>query len=840
MKNRYTNWHRQIAAAVAIFAMLAVFIGVMFAYYNRIMNERLFAASSASIEETYGEVAQIVDTMTQARWNYLDQIGEYLHAVDDIDGGYAVERIETLKERYGFTELYLLSDNGSYLTVNDETGYIDLGDDLFRLVDNGESIVTDGSLPGRENMFFYAVKTEPDTYKSFDYTAIAFGYGKQALASILKINAYSGKSDAYLVRSNGRVGVTMGDVAVDAKNFLSLLDECGMEEDELNQVKKGLDSGDTDTVMVTVDGEDYYFSYQPAGLDDWILASLTPVDEADKTINDIRLSTIRMMMVVSVIFILATALVLGYWLRRTLRDRNTMLKERELVFEMMARHMDEIFMLYNETERRMMYISPNVERLLGIKALDVYEDDKVVNDCLVKQNEWDKIEYLESIEPGETLHREYNMANKQTGEVHPYTMELYRPEGRESDVLVMVLADNSREQSIRQEITEAMEAANAANAAKSVFLSNMSHDIRTPMNAIIGFTTLLDVNADDAVRVRDYTQKIRSSGNHLLGLINDVLDMSKIESGSMTLSLEPVSIAGLAEELVDLMRPLARAKHQTFTLDMGSGHRESVLADRLRLSQILQNILSNAVKYTGDGGKILFRVEAVSENGEFVRYRFEISDNGMGMSREYLQNIFVPFSREVNSTVNKIQGTGLGMAITKNLVDLMGGSIAVESELGKGSTFEVFADFRKADGGEADESGKSASGFSLEGMHILVAEDNSLNAEIITELLGLEGATADVAEDGQQAVDMYEGAEPGTYSLILMDIQMPVMDGYQATKAIRNGANPEGRDIPIIAMTANAFAEDVQAALLAGMNAHLAKPIDMRSMKETIAVISGG
>lgn len=840
MKNRSTDWHRQIATAGVVIAALAVFIAVMFASYNRIMNERLFAASSASIEETYGEVAQIVDTMTKARWNYLDQIGEYLHAVDDIDGEYAVERIEILKERYGFTEFYLLSDSGSYLTVYDDTGYIDFGDDLFRLIDDGESIVTDGSLPGRENMFFYAVKTTPGIYRDFEYTALAFGYDKQALADTLKTNAYNGKSDAYLIRPSGRVGVTMGDVAVDVKNFLSLLDECGLEADLLSQVEEGLESGAADTVMVTVDGTDYYFSYQPAGLDDWILASLTPVDEADRTINNIRHSTIRMMMVVSVIFILATVMVLGYWLRRTLRDRNTMLKERELIFDMMARHMDEIFMLYNETEHRMMYISPNVERMLGVSMEDVYTKDKVINACCEERDEWDAIEYLESIEPGDTLRREYNMRNRQTGELHPYTLELYRPEGQESDVLVMVLADNSYEQSVRQEITDAMEAANSANAAKSVFLSNMSHDIRTPMNAIIGFTTLLDVNADDADKVHYYTQKIRSSGDHLLGLINDVLDMSKIESGSTTLNLEPADMSELAEEMADLIRPLAKAKHQTFTLDVRHVGRENVLADRLRLSQILQNILSNAVKYTADGGRISFRVEAVSKNGEFVRYRFMVRDNGIGMSEEYLKKLFVPFSRAVNSTVNRIQGTGLGMAITKNLVDLMGGSIAVDSAPGRGSIFEVLIDFRKAAGSNAEESEKSAAEVSLAGMHILVAEDNELNAEILTELLSLEGVTVDVAGDGEQVVSMYEKAEPGTYRLILMDIQMPVMDGYQATKAIRNGVNPEGRDIPIIAMTANAFAEDVQAALQAGMNAHLSKPINMKTMKETVAAISGG
>lgn len=845
MRHRYKKMHKQIAVSAGVLAILAVMMIAVFFGYNRIINARLFAASSSSLEETYGEVAQIVNILTRARWNYLEQVGNYLSVTDLSDTDAVRARIEKLKENYGFTEFYMVNNSGKYITVDGEAGYIDFGDDLFNLVDKNENIVADGSLPGRENMFFYAVSTTPGVYMDTEYTALAFGYDKQALSDILKITAYDGQSDAYLIRSNGRVIVTMGDVKVEVKNFISLLENCGIASAERERIAQDFKNGATDTVLVTIDGVEYYFSYLEAGIDDdWIMASLTPVEAADKDMNEVRLSTIHMLVVIGAFFVIAAILVLGYWTYRAVKDSATLLNERELIFDMMARHMDEIFMLYNENENRMMYISPNVERMLGLSVNDIYTKENVINTCCVNESAWDDRGYLDSIKPGDTVHHEYNMRNAVTGEVHPYSLELYRPEGKDSGVIVMVLADRVREQNVRQEITEAMEAAKAANTAKSSFLSSMSHDIRTPMNAIIGFTTLLEANADDSEKVLGYTRKIQNSSEHLLGLINDVLDMSKIEAGKTTLTQDVVSVKRVVDEMMDLMRPLAEAKNQTLTLEEYLPDDYSVIADKLRLMQVLQNILSNAIKYTQEGGEIHFGVQFISHSskGDFVQYRFVIKDNGMGMSEEYLKRIFEPFSRETNSTVNKIQGTGLGMAITKNLIDLMGGSIAVDSLPGKGSIFEVMLGFRIEQRSQEDEvvvSSKKT--FSLSGMHILAAEDNELNAEILTDLLELEGATVDIAENGEEAVKLFEAAEDGTYRVILMDVQMPVMDGYGATKLIRESTVRDGKAIPIIAMTANAFAEDVQAAMQAGMNAHLAKPVNMDALKTTLEkILSGG
>lgn len=837
MKQSRVDWGKLLGFTGAMLVGIVAAAYFLFAAYAHVIDERLFAASSASLEETNREVVQIFDEISTARWNYLEQIAHTLTFIDPADTDTIRSRVSSLKERYGFTEFYFLSENGNYLTVNGESGYIDLGDNLFALVDDGENVVTDGSLPTRQNMFFYAAPAEPGTFDGFAYCAIAFGYDKESLTAALSVQAYHGECDLYLVYPNGRVGISLGGVTNEIRNFVSSLTGA-VDDDTIQVLADGLQNGATDTISVMLDGTEYYLSYQPAGRTQWRLVSLTPVSAADRTMTEIRSSSNRMMAGAFLLILLMMAAVAFYWLWRALRDKNSLLAERELIFEVMSEHMNEIFLLYDEETRKMLYISPNVSQMLGVSPEEVYAEAMVLNRCVEKKGAWKDERFLDGVRPGETLHREYNLINCTNGEVRPYTLDLYRPTGRNSHDLVIVLTDNTREQRVRQEITEAMESARAANAAKSTFLSNMSHDIRTPMNAIIGFTTLLDRDAEDPAQVHQYTEKIRRSGRHLLGLINEVLDMSKIEAGKTTLSMEPTNIDDVAEQMADLIRPLADAKHQTFVLTTSLPADESVLADRLRLTQILQNLLSNAVKYTQDGGRVELSIERINqrEEGGFASYRFVVRDNGMGMSEEYLKQIFTPFSRETNSTVNKIQGTGLGMAITKNLIDLMGGTIHVVSKPGAGSTFDVVLGFRTVERRTAEE--QAACGecdYSLSGMRILAAEDNELNAEILVELLKMEGAACDVTENGQEVLEKFEAAAPGQYDLILMDVQMPVMNGYEATRAIRKSRkNPEGKEIPIIAMTANAFTEDVQAALAAGMNAHLSKPVEIPPLKQTV------
>ena len=404
---------------------------------------------------------------------------------------------------------------------------------------------------------------------------------------------------------------------------------------------------------------------------------------------------------------------------------------------------------------------------------------------------------------------------------------------------------NQKLKKAKNAATEALQTAENANKAKTDFLSNMSHDIRTPMNAIIGITSLIRHDAGNKAKVIEYADKIDISSQHLLGIINDVLDMSKIEAGKTVFKYSDFSILDLMQELDTIFHTQIYEKQQTLTIIKENIQHEWVNGDQVHLMQIFSNLLSNAVKYTQEGGEIQFFVEECeTKSSVYAKYRFLVSDNGMGMSADFKDTIFDAFTRAESSLTNKIQGTGLGMAITKNLVEAMGGTIDVESELGQGSCFEVLMDLKIAEDRTvalaAQEETDEQDGNILQGMRFLCAEDNELNAEILTELLKIEGAECTICENGEEILKAFEQSAPGDYDMILMDIQMPVMNGYEATKAIRRSSHELAKTIPIIAMTANAFSEDIQHSLAAGMNAHVSKPVEMKVLEKTIRSIKSG
>ena len=404
---------------------------------------------------------------------------------------------------------------------------------------------------------------------------------------------------------------------------------------------------------------------------------------------------------------------------------------------------------------------------------------------------------------------------------------------------------NTKLRQAKQAAEEAFQVAQEASRSKSSFLANMSHDIRTPMNAIIGMTSLIKHDAGDKGKVIEYANKIDISSQHLLGIINDVLDMSKIEAGKTTFKYTDFSILDFIQELNVIFHSQTDEKNQTFTIIKEDIQHERVNGDQVHLMQIFSNLLSNAIKYTQEGGEIQLLIEECESNSAiYAKYRFLVSDNGVGMSADFKNTIFDAFTRAESSLTNKIQGTGLGMAITKNLVEAMGGTIDVESELGQGSCFEILMDLKIAEDKsvslipqtEKDEPEDNI----LQGMKFLCAEDNEINAEILTELLKIEGAECTICENGEEILKTFEQSAPGEYDMILMDVQMPVMNGYEATKAIRRSSHELAKTIPIIAMTANAFSEDIQHSLAAGMNAHISKPVDMKMLEKTIRSIKSG
>ena len=421
---------------------------------------------------------------------------------------------------------------------------------------------------------------------------------------------------------------------------------------------------------------------------------------------------------------------------------------------------------------------------------------------------------------------------KRNNELHLQTM-------KEMEVV------NQKLKKAKNVATEALQTAENANKAKTDFLSNMSHDIRTPMNAIIGITSLIRHDAGNKAKVIEYADKIDISSQHLLGIINDVLDMSKIEAGKTVFKYSDFSILDFIQELDTIFHTQIYEKQQTLTIIKENIQHEWVNGDQVHLMQIFSNLLSNAVKYTQEGGKIHFLVEEYeTKSRAYAKYRFLVIDNGMGMSADFMDTIFDAFTRAESSLTNKIQGTGLGMAITRNLVEAMGGTIDVESELGQGSCFEVLIDLKIAEDRTvalaAQEETDEQDGNILQGMKFLCAEDNELNAEILTELLKIEGAECTICENGEEILKAFEQSAPGDYDMILMDVQMPVMNGYDATKAIRRSSHELAKKIPIIAMTANAFSEDIQHSLAAGMNAHVSKPVEMKVLEKTIRSIKSG
>ncbi|MDE7439392.1 MAG: transporter substrate-binding domain-containing protein [Clostridia bacterium] len=389
-----------------------------------------------------------------------------------------------------------------------------------------------------------------------------------------------------------------------------------------------------------------------------------------------------------------------------------------------------------------------------------------------------------------------------------------------------------KEQEQKNAMSEALAQAQYANKAKTTFLNSMSHDIRTPMNAIIGFTSLALTHLDNKEQIRNYLGKIMTSGNHLLSLINDVLDMSRIESGKVRIEEKENSLTEIVHDLETIVQADVKAKQLDFSIKTVNVKNETIICDKLRLNQVLLNILSNAMKYTKPEGKVTFRVKQLDDAPEgYAAFEFSVKDTGIGMSPEFLKHVFEPFEREQTSTVSGIQGTGLGLAITKNIVDMMGGTIKVESEVGKGSEFIVTFCFKV--GGTSAKPKKKAKKsvddgvFKLDfaGKKILLVEDNELNQEIAQTVLEGVGFVIDTADDGSIAVEQVKKMPAGTYDVILMDVQMPIMNGYQATKAIRALDDPAKAATPIVAMTANAFDEDRKEALDSGMNGYVDKPI---------------
>ena len=951
-----------LPAAAAILLLVLLAVGLSLRYIS-FVSQTIYQESTSHLEEVLHKSNNMLKEMVRKNLTYLHLYNGFLASTSDEAEIQAY--IEAAQQDTGFVGFYFLSYDGNYMTVTGETGYLGLQANLDEKLSEGEDIVMNAVLPGKPQMLVFASPKTQGSYRGFAYDAIAIAYYNDAVLKLLDNSAFQGNASNYVIYPDGRVVI---DNSVNRKetvyNFIAMLrDYSDLSEGQILALSDAFAQGSSGNMRVTLGDTSYYLVYEGTAVQSWTMLGLVPVRVVNASLDKLWFRTAQIVAGITVGMAVLVILLIVRRSHTTLRRKNTEISYRDELFKKLSLNVDDVFLMLDAETAKVDYVSPNIERLLGIPWKEVRQDARVLAALHPKDSPDRDKNYLEGLLSGQQREWDDEYVHLETGErrwFHIVAMGS-EVEGRTKHILVM--SDRTADKQVNQALSDAVAAAETANRAKSTFLSNMSHDIRTPMNAIIGFTTLALSNLDDKERVKDYLAKTLASSNHLLSLINDVLDMSRIESGKLHLEEVEVNLSDVLHDLKTIVSGQIYAKQLELYMDAMDVTDEDVYCDKTRLNQILLNLLSNAIKFTPAGGTVSVRVRQLAGQVRGCgQYEFRIKDNGIGMSPEFAKKIFEPFERERTSTVSRIQGTGLGMAITKNIVDMMGGTIEVQTAQGKGSEFIIRVplrvqaehrpvekiteleglkalvvddDFNTCDSvtkmlvkvgmrAEWTLSGKeavlrarqsiemsdvyhayiidwrlpdmngievtrqirslnddtpiiiltaydwsdieveakaagvtafcskpmflsdlretlmSALGQKLtdasqellpeknadfQDKHILLVEDNELNREIAQEILREYGFRVDTAENGAAAVEKVSTAAPGSYDLVLMDVQMPVMDGYTATRKIRALDDPARAKIPILAMTANAFDEDRCNALESGMNGFLSKPI---------------
>ncbi|MBU3877512.1 response regulator [Faecalicatena sp. AGMB00832] len=659
--------------------------------------------------------------------------------------------------------------------------------------------------------------------------------GAESLENAYGETTYVDEGYSYIVKKDGDIVLPPVRYSYEQiyMNIENLLKANGNEKEKVNAFMKSLNSGDTGSVVFSFDGNEQLICFEPLALDKaWQIITVVPLAAVEADGHQI----IRMSVYMAVCIVAALALVLicgiafFFFNQRKQKENDKFLRR---IYQAISENIDTVIFILDDASSTLDYVFENSQRILGIGAEEFIDQvERIDHGFQVKLEELMQME-----RPKKWAERElqvYNDRMNQDMRLKVISCPFYLGDSRK---YIFSVTDVTEEYKSRENIIAAVTAAEQANAAKSQFLANMSHDIRTPMNGIVGMTSIAMMNLDDRDRVEDCLKKIDLSSKMLLGLINDVLDMSKIESGKLVLSREPFDLKDFLDNIETVFQNQFHAKNQEFSMQVQIEHRE-LSGDKTRLNQIFVNLLSNAVKFTPENGKITLLVQELGQRHTgFAAYRFQVTDTGIGMEPEFLKRIFDPFERADGGIVNRTEGTGLGMAITKNLVTAMGGQISVESKPGQGTTFCVEMELASQDTSRLESSSikEDQQYYDYSAKRFLLAEDNELNREIAVELLGSRGAIVEWTENGKEAVDRFVSRQEGYYDAILMDIQMPVMNGYEAAQAIRASDHPQAASIPIIAMTANAYVEDVKAAKDAGMNGHVAKPIDIDQISRALS-----
>ena len=839
MKNETTMRPTIKIRILAVIAALLLGIGILrcFFVFTDFMAHTIYEESTALLTEIHHQANQTLYNKVSFNWGVMRMWTPYLErAQSDAD---VSSFLAQAKEEYQFTDFFFVSRDSSYITLNGERGYLNLGQTLSQLILEQQPIVANSVVPDKPEIMVFAVPTAKGSYQGFDYEAIAITYNNKDLVDSLKISAFEGHGSIFAVLPDGRVVLDSSSADMSGvHNILAMLkNSAGFTAEQITALQKAFAAGKTGNLEFSIHGIAYYMVYGSASFQNWTIIGIVPKSVVNANMNRLQYTT--MAVITGIVGILAVTILLLVVQnnRQKLRKKDQQLLAREELFSNLSRNVDDVFLMIDTETSKVEYVSPNVQRILGISPEAVQEDFHVL--CAAGgYNCRSRLDDLMQMERGTQQEWNREFIHQETGESRYIHVTGFINDVQGAKKCIVDLSDRTGEHQTTLAVKAALEIAEKASKAKTDFLSNMSHDIRTPMNAIIGITTLMKNELHEPEKLAEHLGKLETSGQLLLGIINDILDMSRIESGKTTLNMEKMNLPQQISQLDSIIRQQAGQRRQTFTVKTDPQH-ENVLGDPNRLKQVLMNILSNAVKYTPNGGHIRLEIDELTHTEHYTKYRFVVQDNGIGMSEEFQKTLFEPFTREEKSGTNKVQGTGLGMAITKSIVDLMGGTIHVESTPGKGTRFEVVLEFpidteadmvQKTQALPEEEEAVSP----LFGMKFLCAEDNAINAEILEMLLEANGASCTICSNGQEIVDVFASVKPGDYDMILMDVQMPVMDGLEATRSIRSGENPLGRTIPILAMTANAFLEDMQKSKEAGMDEHLSKPVDISALEQTV------
>ena len=961
LKTKRHSPHKGLTAA-AFLLVVAVLAGLGLRYLA-FVSKTIYEESTAHLEEVLHKSNNILSEQVNKNISYLHLWNGFLYSSPDDNETQAT--LETAQKELGFDEFYFLSYDGNYITPDGETGYLGLQSNLDEKLADQKDVVMNAVLPGQDPMLVFICPETKGVYRGFAYDAIAIGRYNADVMKAVDDSAFGGTASSYVIYPDGQVVIE--DIAEGEESIYNLVailrDYSNLTEAQMQDLTDNFVKGASGNCEVTLGGIKYYLVYEGTGVQNWIMAGIVPVNVVNASMDRLWLRTVQIISVIVWAIAVMILLMVTHRGHIKLRRKDYELLCRDELFQRLSQNVDDVFLMLDAKKHRVDYVSLNMERLLGLTPESVRENIATLALLHPKDSPERTKDFLAGLGCGEQREWDGEYIHQQTGERRWFHVVAMGSKVEDRTKYILVLSDRTADRQVNQALSDAVAAAENANRAKSTFLSSMSHDIRTPMNAIIGFTTLAVSHLDDKERVKEYLTKILASGNHLLSLINDILDMSRIESGKIQLDETEVNLSDVLHDIKTIVSGQIYAKQLELYMDAMDVTDEDVYCDKTRLNQVLMNLLSNAIKFTPAGGTVSVRVRQLAGKvGGCGQYEFRVKDSGIGMNPEFAKRIFEPFERERTSTVSRIQGTGLGMAITKNIVDMMGGTIEVQTAPEKGSEFIVRVplraqaeprkevkiaeleglkalvvddDFNTCDGvtkmlvkvgmrAEWTLSGKEAvlrarqsiemgdtfkayiidwrlpdmngievtrqiralnddtpiiiltaydwsdieveakaagvtafcskpmfmsdlrdtlmtaigqkqaqeeqgvlpqKATDFKGKHILLAEDNELNREIAVEILNAYGFEVDTAENGAVAVEKVSNAAPGQYDLVLMDVQMPIMDGYTATRRIRALQNPALAGIPILAMTANAFDEDRRNALESGMNGFLSKPI---------------